>query len=605
MRYLSFSPYFSGLSNIIMSYEILLSIAYITKRKVILPPDVWMLFHSKCYNQKDWKKEDYVDIWEILDKDVITREFDCIDFYDVPEFQGKFEQMETERSYTGNLGGVIDGSDISCYYSHRMKTIDPDQIVFTGDDNIDKGDFDHFCQGRKSINLNDYTKKFLHFENNLFGHYWYMIYPGNAIERNILKDKINTCFRYKNKFYELSKKVKERIGDYNSVHVRRNDFKICHAERLVPSDLLLDKLYSFFESSKPLYIATDEKDLSFFDPVREKYDIYFYQYFDFNTTALETDVMDQVICADSDIFIGTYLSTYTKRINVMRGIDGKQADDDIGINHMLEPKDRISKDIVNPWKVKPHWWWNDSSHPQFKYEHNGKYVDQIEKLTVHDHTLSPEVKPPQFTETGFKKIKLPDELYDNLYDQYEKMEFGINHQILEDHPEWGKTVSGISNNKTRPHVSFTGINDDFKQKGFDILTPIVEEWSGKKLVPTRCYGIRSYPDGSILNLHRDVIQTHVISCIIYVDRKSPQNWALDYYDREYNHHEVFFEKGDVLLYESLNVHGRTTPFDGDYYRNLYFHWRPAVWEIEYLEKYSRMKGSFKDEQSLLEYYSKA
>ena len=131
-----------------------------------------MLFHSKCYNQKDWKKEDYVDIWEILDKDVITREFDCIDFYDVPEFQGKFEQMETERSYTGNLGGVIDGSDISCYYSHKMKTIDPDQIVFTGDDNVDKFDFDHFCQGRKSINLNDYTKKFLHFENNLFGHFF-------------------------------------------------------------------------------------------------------------------------------------------------------------------------------------------------------------------------------------------------------------------------------------------------------------------------------------------------------------------------------------------------------------------------------------------------
>ena len=207
---------------------------------------------------------------------IVTKEFDCIDFYDVPEFQGKFEQMETERSYTGNLGGVIDGSDISCYYSHRMKTIDPDQIVFTGDDNIDKGDFDHFCQGRKSINLNDYTKKFLHFENNLFGHYWYMIYPGNPIERNILKDKINTCFRYKSKFYELSKKVKEKIGDYNSVHVRRNDFKVCHAERLVPSDLLLDKLYSFFEPSKPLYIATDEKDLSFFDPVREKYDIYFY-----------------------------------------------------------------------------------------------------------------------------------------------------------------------------------------------------------------------------------------------------------------------------------------------------------------------------------------
>ena len=84
MKYLSFSPYFSGLSNIIMSYELLLSIAYITKRKVILPPDVWMLFHSKCYNHNDWKKKDYVDVWEFLDKDIVTKEFDCIDFYDVP-----------------------------------------------------------------------------------------------------------------------------------------------------------------------------------------------------------------------------------------------------------------------------------------------------------------------------------------------------------------------------------------------------------------------------------------------------------------------------------------------------------------------------------------
>ena len=108
------------------------------------------------------------------------------------------------------------------------------------------------------------------------------------------------------------------------------------------------------------------------------------------------------------------MSTYTKRINVMRGIDGKQADDDIGINHMLEPKDRISKDIVNPWKVKSLWWWNDSSHPQFKYEQNEKYVDQIKKLTVDDHPLSSKVEPPQFTKTGFKKIKLPDELYDEL-----------------------------------------------------------------------------------------------------------------------------------------------------------------------------------------------
>ena len=605
MNYLSFSPYFSGLSNIIMSYELLLSIAYITKRKVILPPDVWMLFHSKDYNHHDWKKKDYVDVWEFLDKDIVTKEFDCIDFYDVPEFQGKFEQMETERSYTGNIGGTIDGSDISCYYSYKNKTFDADHIVFTGEDYVGNLDFDDFCQGRKSINLNDYTKKFLHFENNLFGHYWYVMYPGDSHKRNLLKDKINRCFRYKNKFYELSKKVKEKIGDYNSVHVRRNDFLLCHEDKLVPSDLLLEKLYAFFPRSKPLYIATDEKDLTFFDPVREKYDIYFYKDFDFNTTALETDVMDQVICAESDIFMGTYLSTYTKRINVMRGIEGKQADDDMGINLILEPRDRIPKDIVNPWKNKfGRWDWPDSSHPQWKLEQDGKYVDQLEKLTVYEHTLSPKVKPPKFNKVPFKKIKLPDELYTDLYDEYYNIEFESMIGGIQDHPEWGKTVSGISNIKTNPHVGYGGLSKDFIDKGFRILTPIMEEWSGIELFPTVGYGIRHYPDGSVLNLHRDIIQSHVLSCIVYVDRISSKNWALDYYDHQNKRHEVFFEKGDVLLYESLCVHGRTTPFEGEFYRNMYFHWRPAVWDQEFLEKYQRMKGSFRDEKHLLQYYAK-
>ena len=239
-----------------------------------------------------------------------------------------------------------------------------------------------------------------------------------------------------------------------------------------------------------------------------------------------------------------------------------------------------------------------------KCTQDGKYVDQLEKLTVYDHTLSPKVKPPKFNKVPFKKIKLPDELYDDLYDEYYNLEFEPLIGGIQDHPEWGKTISGISNIKTNPHVGYAGVSDAFVEKAFDILTPIVEEWSGIELLPTVSYGIRHYPDGSVLNLHRDIIQSHVLSCIIYVDRISPENWALDYYDHQHNHHEVFFEKGDVLLYESLCVHGRTTPFEGEFYRNMYFHWRPAVWEEQFLEKYRRMKSSFRDEEHFLQYYDK-
>ena len=619
MRYISFSPYFSGLSNIIMSYEIFLSIAHITRRKVILPPDVWMLFHSKDYNIKDWKKKDYVDLWEIFDKDVIIKEFDCIDFYDVPEFQGKFERLESERSYTGNISNVFNSREL---ISLEFKA--SDHILFTGENYSDKSwicsncnvthtedpDFFDFCQGRESINLNNYGHKFLHFEKNLFGHYWYDVYAGTSTERNELKNKINRCFRYENKLYDLSDRVKEKIGDYNSVHIRRNDFLDVRPESnesISDSGKIIDRFYTFFETSKPLYIATDEKDLSFFDGVREKYDIYFYSDFDFDLTSLERDVMDQVICSNSTLFFGTYMSTYTKRINVMRGLDGKQADDDIWINLLIESKDRVDVGFINPWKLNndKRWHWHQSSHPQWKYERNGKYVNQSNLLVLSTH-YDPECQPPRFNKVPFKKIKLHDKLYSDLYDEYSDMNFDTKLSEVNYHPEYGRCVGGTSNIKTEPYLMKDEISEDFRKKGYDILTPIMEEWTGIELTPSWAYGIRSYPDGSVLGLHRDRINTHVLSCIIYVDKKSSRNWALDFYDHEYNHHEVFFEKGDVLLYESLCVHGRQTPFEGEYYRNMYFHWRPSVWEEQIIhQKYSNLRLTFKNEKDLLKYYSKA
>ena len=53
-KYISFSPYYSGLANVIMSYEMLFAAAYLTKRKVILPPDVWLLFISESHDKKDY-----------------------------------------------------------------------------------------------------------------------------------------------------------------------------------------------------------------------------------------------------------------------------------------------------------------------------------------------------------------------------------------------------------------------------------------------------------------------------------------------------------------------------------------------------------------------
>jgi prolyl 4-hydroxylase len=98
------------------------------------------------------------------------------------------------------------------------------------------------------------------------------------------------------------------------------------------------------------------------------------------------------------------------------------------------------------------------------------------------------------------------------------------------------------------------------------------------------YGIREYLKGSYLKNHYDKINSHVISAIIHLDDKSEKPWPLYIEDHNYRPHEIEMEYGDVVFYESTTcLHGRPTTFEGDYYRNMYIHFKPEKWE-EYIRE---------------------
>lgn len=377
-KYISFSPYYSGLVNIIMSYEMFLAIAAITKRKVILPPDCWMLFLSRTQLKKDW-----IDFWQIFDKEVLLKEFNCIEHNDVPEFQKNLKKMQNRVSYTANLGKF----DLDLFeYGESGDVVSDDHTVFSCNPAKTK-DYEDFVGGRKEFDL-DMDEQFLHFENNLFGHFWYQIYPGGENQRNALKDKINKVLKYHDKFYFYADAVRKDIGPFNSVHVRRNDFLDARKEELDcvngPDKILevIEKL-PFAEPDLPIYIATDEQDRSFFEKVADKFDIYFYEDFeyqfgdDFPDDDLHVAVLEQVICSQSENYFGTYLSTFSKRINIMRGLEGRQADDWMGVNYMPEEPDEDLVDVF-PWRNMNDktWCWNSSSHPQWLIEREGKWIER-------------------------------------------------------------------------------------------------------------------------------------------------------------------------------------------------------------------------------------
>jgi len=365
-KYLAFTPYRSGLGNVIMSYECALAFAYITKRKLILPPKFY-LTHITPYPKKN-----FAPIWDIFNEKVTKEEFDIVDFYDHEEFKGNYRRLETDRSWFENLPKFSE----DCYEwiaPDRQYNLTSSNLCFVNnaDQYKDSEDFKKFLYERVVIDL-DRPEKYLLFESNLFQNFWYMIYPGGPAERNKLKDKVNRVMRYQQKYYHMfHNTIMSKIGPYNAVHVRRNDFFVQFSYSIQSVDdgqKLASQLERVFDTGKPLYIATDEKDLSFFDPVRKLYPkIYFNADLGDQYSKLEQAILDQIICTRAEEFYGIQNSTFSRRINVMRGLEGRVARDNMGINNLDNP---WVEEGFFPWHKRGEkvWSWNQSAYLQWTKE---------------------------------------------------------------------------------------------------------------------------------------------------------------------------------------------------------------------------------------------
>lgn len=367
-QYLTFAPYRSGLCNVIMCYEMAFALAHITNRTIIIPPTTY-LTHITSHGPK----EDWGDIFYIFDFYEAKKLFDIVDIRDHEEFKPFLDKIGSWNSWTVNITDRV--KDIFCWKKSPATgpyNLTDDGICFVNDPNrYNNEDFVNFISGRRIIDVNK-TEKYLHFENNLFQHYWYLTYAGGPKERNELKRKINKTFRYNNKFYNSVLEA-VTISDYNAVHIRRgppNDFLFQFGYSLNTvntSEKLANEIDKLFPADLPLYIASDESDRSFFDILKRKYKIYFFEDFFQNQSKLETAVLEQIICSRANIFVGTANSTYSKRIQVMRGIDGLPATDYMGINDIV---DNYEIDSPYPWAYRDYkrWSWNSSSYIQWRME---------------------------------------------------------------------------------------------------------------------------------------------------------------------------------------------------------------------------------------------
>ena len=200
---------------------------------------------------------------------------------------------------------------------------------------------------------------------------------------------------------------------------------------------------------------------------------------------------------------------------------------------------------------------------------------------------------PRFAETPFRLLPTPAPLLGGLVLEYPTMIFQQVEKSTRHHPVYqADVIDGISSARCQtPDLGHAPMSAALQELAYQQLTPLIEDWVGEALERSWGYGVRSYGPGSRLHMHRDRVDTHVLSCIVHVADQSNQPWPLDFIDHDAEHHQVIFKPATMFFYESLCPHGRNSEFDGDFYRNMYFHWRPKTWDPS---PYKQLTNTFAD-----------
>jgi len=180
-----------------------------------------------------------------------------------------------------------------------------------------------------------------------------------------------------------------------------------------------------------------------------------------------------------------------------------------------------------------------------------------------------------YTIDGFKKIKMPKDLYKKLLVWYLQNE---KKAVVE--RKYDNIVGTIRNvNKQFPATQIIHLhqNKELTTEFNKVMLEEVTKWSGvDNLIHTSTYGIRMYERGDVLISHTDRPNTHILSAICSIWQEDmDEPWALEIKDPDGWWHEVYFEPGDMVFYESdILEHGRMRPLKGHKYANMYVHFKP-------------------------------
>lgn len=288
--YIVFKPWPGGFNNIRMSFELTYAFAYLTNRTLVIPPTYSMY--------------------------LLDGESNLADFFDLDDLGIKSISFEDFCKLKGVEPTWEAISEISSEVRFGERNETTDVII-----NMDwQKAHPQLKKWRREFNWDDIadnSAEVLYFESNLLGSTHQVLHTSRMVD---LKKLLAKHIHYRNDIMDLAWDQIHKLGEYYAIHIRRNDFQ--YKELFIPCEEVANNISDIVPAGSRLYIATDHKDLSFFDPLKEKYDIHFY---DDSTEVWDVNIIpiiEQLICSRAIKFIGMSHSTLSSYIYRIRGYMG-------------------------------------------------------------------------------------------------------------------------------------------------------------------------------------------------------------------------------------------------------------------------------------------
>mmetsp|Transcript_24579 Transcript_24579/g.35733 ORF Transcript_24579/g.35733 Transcript_24579/m.35733 type:complete len:552 (+) Transcript_24579:121-1776(+) len=379
-KYLTFEPDQGGWNNIRMSMENMIVLAAAMGRTLVLPPDqpLYLLKNDEARRQRGFtdffnlqtkelqrhvpiitaeefiKKEGGLDVVTKTKSNAKDQQIHVPEHFKkgVKEVMAHCEHRLKSKIWCGKLydyykevgyvPSVHGGKNCFIFdkYSLENDKMIPDESVV---ENIKK-----FCGRRKAVyydkQMQDTTLIHFRTSENVFrilNHFYSFVHFTDPAIGNFYKRLIRDHIHYHDSIFCAASKIiqslqkegskhefipdKEGGGGFSSMHIRRGDFQ--WKKMRISAEEWYENTKDYWRKNEILYITTDEKNKTFFEPLARHHELRFLDNYEELAGLSDLDpnykgMIESVVASRGRIFVGTYFSSFSAYIGRLRGYYG-------------------------------------------------------------------------------------------------------------------------------------------------------------------------------------------------------------------------------------------------------------------------------------------